>query len=80
MPDWNPLLVGLLAGLVSGSLWSLRTVWKQFGVAGFWMLIEARFWRSLVTGFAITFLLGGIVFSLLAAIVWLLHGVALRLV
>jgi hypothetical protein len=80
VPDWNPLQVGLFVGVLCGALWSTRTVWKQHTIAGVWMLGESRFWRSLVTGFAITFILGALISSLLAAIAWLLHGLLLRVI
>ena len=72
MTDWSPLAVGLYVGLVCAALWSARTVHKHHGIAGFYMVIEARFWRSLATGFATAFLLAGLMASLLAGLIWLL--------
>lgn len=80
MPDWNPLQVGLVVGVVSGLLWSTRVVIKQHRLAGVWMLFESRFWRSMATGFAITFVLGTLVAAILAGVVWLLNALILRLV
>ena len=72
MTGWNPLTVGLYVGFVCAVLWSARTVYKNHGVAGFYMVIETRFWRSLAIGFTAAFLAAGLLASLLASVVWLL--------
>ena len=76
MPDWSPLQIGLVVGIVCGALWSARTTLKRYEIASFWMVIEARFWRSLAVGFVAAFVISGLLASLLAAIVWLLLGLA----
>lgn len=80
MPDWSPLQIGLILGALCGALWSARTVAKNHSVAGVYMLIERRFWRSLVTGFTVAFVVVGLLASLLATVAWLLHGLLLQLV
>ncbi|MHB1134579.1 MAG: hypothetical protein ACYC4L_19585 [Chloroflexota bacterium] len=72
MPTWSPLEIGLYVGFVCATLWSARTAYKRHGVAGFYMIIETRFWRSLAINFAATFLLTGLLAALLAGAVWLL--------
>jgi len=80
MPGWSPLQFGLAVGIICGVLWSLRVVMKNREIAGVFMLAEGRFWRSLFTGFAISCALSSLVFSILAGLLWLLLGLALRLV
>lgn len=80
MPEWSPLQVGVLAGIVCAVLWTARTIAKSHSIAGFFMVIERRFWRSLVLSFAVAFVISGLLVSLLATILWLLHGLVLRLV
>ncbi|MHB1417016.1 MAG: hypothetical protein ACYC1C_17350 [Chloroflexota bacterium] len=75
MPEWNPFQVALLVGFVGGSLWSLRTVVKNHEIAGVWMFIERRFWRSLAMGFAIAFVLFGLLAMLLSGLVWVILGI-----
>ncbi|MDA8216045.1 MAG: hypothetical protein M0Z94_00350 [Dehalococcoidales bacterium] len=75
MPEWNPFQVALLVGFVGGSLWSLRTVVKNHEIAGVWMVIEKRFWRSLAVGFAIAFVLFGLLAMLLSGLVWVILGI-----
>ncbi len=80
MPEWSPLQVGVLVGILCAALWSARTVAKNHSIAGLYMLIERKFWRSLAMGFAVAFIVAGLVVSLLATVLWLLHGLVLRLV
>ncbi|MCL5108914.1 MAG: hypothetical protein M1401_08650 [Chloroflexi bacterium] len=76
MPGWSPLEVGLLFGIACASLWTARNILKHHRTAGFWMVIEARFWRSLVVNFVAVFTLGGLLGSLLATVIWLLVRLA----
>ncbi|MHB1004664.1 MAG: hypothetical protein ACYC3S_03360 [Chloroflexota bacterium] len=80
MPDWNPLQVGLLVGLVAGAAWTARTLLKQHAIAGVWMVVELRFWRALATNFVISFLVAVLVSTLLAAVAWVIYGLLLRVV
>jgi hypothetical protein len=73
-------MIGLLAGLVVAAAWSVRLVLKQHAIAGVWMVTELRSWRSLATNFVISFLVVALISSLLAAIVWVLNGLVLRVV
>jgi len=79
MPGWSPLDVGLLAGLLAAVLWTVRTARKNHQVAGFYMMIESKFWRSLFVNFLVAFLLGTVLATLAAALVWLLVGLAAAL-
>ena len=79
MPEWSPLQVGLIVGLVCGAFWSGRTALKRYHIASFWMVVEAKFWRSLAIGFAIAFVVSGLLATILAGIVWLLLGAATAL-
>ncbi len=79
MPEWSPLQVGVLVGIVCAGLWTARTIAKSHSIAGFYMLIERKFWRSLAMNFAVAFIVSGLLVSLLATFLWLLHGLVLRL-
>lgn len=72
MSGWSPLQIGVIVGIVCGALWTVRTALKRYHIASFWMVIEARFWRSLLINFVAVFLVSGLLATLLATIVWLL--------
>jgi hypothetical protein len=72
MPGWSPFEVGVMFGIVCATLWTARNIAKHHQTAGFWMVIEARFWRSLIINFVAVFAIGGLAGSLLAGVVWLL--------
>lgn len=66
------LQIVLIVGIVCGALWTARTALKRYHIASFWMVIEARFWRSLLINFVAAFLISGLLATLLATLVWLL--------
>lgn len=75
MPSWTPVQVALFVGLLTGSLWTMRVVAKNYSIAGLYMLIESRFYRSVVVNFTIAALVFGLIALLLAGLVWVLVGV-----
>jgi hypothetical protein len=66
------LQIVLIVGVLCGASWTTRTALKKYHIASFWMVIEGRFWRSLLINFVAAFLVSSLLASLLAIVVWLL--------
>jgi hypothetical protein len=75
MPAWTPVQISLAMAMFIATLWTVRVVAKYHGIAGVFMFIETKFYRSLAVNFTLAAAVGGLVALFFAGLVWVLGGI-----